>query len=89
MRGAKGHPLLHENVGNIGGQGKTGGSVFCHRFEIEAQRCQESREGRQNKRERIHRVKERFFVFLQVPVIGQGQRLQRGHKPRQVSDHPA
>ena len=65
------------------------GRELCHPVGVEAQRGDHPGERGQQHLQRVHGVEDRLLVLLQVPVVGQRQRLERGQQPGEVADQPA
>ena len=53
---------------------------------MEGHRAHHAADGRQENGQGVDGVEDRFLVLLQVPVVGQGQGLEGGEQPGQVTD---
>ena len=64
------------------------GASSAIRCGVEGQRRDHPGEGRQQHLEGVDGVEDRLLVLLEVAVVGQRQRLERGEQPGQVADQP-
>ena len=86
---AEGDTLADEVVGEVGGVavaalGGTEAGVFAN-----GQTCEDARDAAEHEADVLHRVKERFFVFLQVFVVREGQAFERGDEAGEAGDDAA
>ena len=56
---------------------------------MEGQRGDHPRYGWQQQLQRVGRIEDRFFIFLQIPVVGQWQAFQGSQQTRQITDEAA
>ena len=86
MGASEGHAVLDEPLRDIGGQGEPLGGELRHALVVEGHRAHHAADGRQENGQGVDGVEDRFLVLLQVPVVGQGQGLEGGEQPGQVTD---
>ena len=88
MRGTERHAAAHQPLGDVGGQGVAGRGQLRHPLDIEDQSGNQTGHGRQHQFELGHRIENRFLILLQITVIGQWLRFERGQQTRKVADQP-
>ena len=89
MRGPERHAAAHQPLGDVGGQGVAGRGQLRHPLDIEDQSGNQTGHGRQHQFELGHRIENRFLILLQITVVGQRLRFERGQQAREVADQPA
>ena len=89
MRFSERHPLFHQVVGDIGRQGKTAQGCGLHPVGPKHELAEHGFEHAEHAFDGIDRIKQRFLVLLEVPIIGQRQALERGQQGEQVAVDPA
>ena len=87
VRLAERHSARNQPLRNVGGH--CGRSIGCALHGIDMERCRRNHvgDGLQTTIHLIKRVEQRFFVFLKIAVVRQGQTLQRGQQAGEIADH--
>ena len=83
---AEWHTFADEVIGEVGRQQHRVGGGGAAFFLVHFQRGDHFGIDREHELERIDRIKERRFVFLQVAVVGERQAFEVGEKVEQVAD---
>jgi len=78
MRLTEGETIPHQVVRKVRGRGISPSCGLFHPVPVHAQAGEHPGKNRKRSFERIHGVKKRLFVLLQIPVVGQGETLERG-----------
>ena len=86
---AEGDTLPDQPLGNIRGKREALGGKAFEALGVEGHGRDHSREGGQEDVEGVDRVEDRLLVLLQVPVVGQRQRLQGRQQAGEVADEAA
>ena len=86
VRVAEGDVLLDQPFGDIRGEREALRGELGHALGVEAQRRDHAGEGGQQHLEGLDRVEDRLLVLLQVAVVRERQRLERGEQAGEVAD---
>ena len=89
MGGAERHPLAHQPLGDVGGQGESLRGHLGHAVQMEDGGVHHAGHGGQQQVQLVDLVEDRLLVLLQIPGVGQRQTLEGGHEPRQIADEAA
>ena len=88
VRLAERHAARHEVVGDVGGQQQARRGA-AGAFRVQRQVADHRRRRVERHRERVFRVEQRLFVFLQILVVAGRQALHRDQESREVADRAA
>ena len=83
----KGHPLLDEVIRQFRGKDEPRLQGVRQHVPPDLQPLNQFGGDGKTFQHSVHGVKNRFFVFLQVSIVGQGQSFERGHDRKEVSVH--
>ena len=86
MRFAERNAFAHHPLRQVSSQSKALRRQLTHAVGVELQRGDQTGHCWKQQVQLRHRVDDWFFVFLQVTVIRQRLCLERGQKPRQVTN---
>ena len=82
----EGHTTPHEVLGQVGRCGVRTVGRRRHAVGVERDRVEHAGNGAQPPADLVEAVEQRLLVLLQVAVVGEWQRLERGQQPGEVAD---